>query len=81
MEKKPFMYNKHILVPKHVKLSDSEKDKLLREYNVALQQLPKIRSKDPALSGMGLKSGDVIKITRKSATIRESIFYRVVIDG
>ncbi len=68
-------------MPKHAKLSDGEKEKLLKEYNISVKELPKINIKDPAIQGMNLKVGDVVKITRKSETTRESVFYRGVIDG
>lgn len=69
----------HILVPKHVKITDKEKEKLLKKYNITLLELPKIRKKDPAIAHLGAKTGDVIKIIRKSSTAGESIFYRGVV--
>jgi DNA-directed RNA polymerase subunit H len=35
---------------------------------------------DPAIIGLGVKPGDMIKITRKSATAGESIYYRYVVE-
>ncbi len=69
----------HVLVPKHSKLADKEKDALLKKYNISLLELPKIRKKDPAITGLTVKAGDVIKITRKSLTAEETVFYRSVI--
>ncbi len=69
---------KHILVPKHIKLGEDEKKKVLDYYNVGLSQLPKIRAKDPALRGIEVKPGDLIKIIRASPTNVETVFYRVV---
>lgn len=70
--------SKHILVPKHTKVSDKEKDKVLEQYQITFNQLPKISSKDPALLGMDLKAGDVIKVERNSPTAGKSVFYRGV---
>ncbi|MBW2976238.1 DNA-directed RNA polymerase subunit H [Candidatus Woesearchaeota archaeon] len=78
--KKKFKADKHILIPKHSKLSDSQKEKLLEKYNISLKEVPRIVKTDPAISSLDAKPGDVIKITRKSSTASEAIFYRVVVD-
>lgn len=72
---------KHKFVPRHVKVSDSEKAALLKEYKVQLKDLPKILRKDLAISKLSVKSGDVIKIERDSKTAGVSNYYRVVVDG
>jgi DNA-directed RNA polymerase subunit H (RpoH/RPB5) len=76
-----FEVNKHILVPKHSKLNDSEKKKLLEEHHIEIKSLPKILKDDPAIEKLGVKAGDVIKIERKSITAGTAIYYRVVIEG
>jgi len=76
-----FDVSKHILVPKHLKVSEKEKEELLKRYNISVNELPKISKNDHAIKGMGLKEGDVIKVIRKSQTAKEAIFYRGVIDG
>ena len=63
----------HALQPKHTKLNSSETDKVLKEHNIALSQLPKISKKDPALPE-GCETGDVVEISRADET-----YYRVVI--
>ncbi|MBW2993242.1 DNA-directed RNA polymerase subunit H [Candidatus Woesearchaeota archaeon] len=70
---------KHILVPEHTKLSDKEKKAVLEKYNLTIKELPKIKKIDPAIAKLNAKSGDVIKIIRKSETAGKSIYYRVVI--
>jgi len=77
---KVFDVREHQLVPKHEKLSDKDAKELLLKYHATLKELPKISINDPALKGLGLKQGDIIKISRKSRTAGESIFYRGVID-
>ena len=72
---------KHQLVPKHSKVSDSEKNKLLKRYDLAISQLPRILVNDPAIVKLGAKSGDIIKIERESKTAGIAIYYRVVING
>ena len=66
----------HVLQPKHTKLSSDEIGKVLGDFNIALAQLPKISSKDPALPE-GCQKGDVVKIERKGVV--DEIYYRVVI--
>jgi len=69
----------HVLVPKHEIISEEEKEQLLKKYRITPEQLPKIRSKDPIVKLIGAKPGDIIKITRKSPTAGESVYYRLVI--
>ncbi|MCG2717863.1 MAG: DNA-directed RNA polymerase subunit H [Nanoarchaeota archaeon] len=73
--------SKHEFVPKHVKISEKEAEALLFKYNVSKKQLPKILKNDPAIKDMDLKSGDILKIIRKSPTCGESTYYRVVVNA
>ena len=75
----PHLKMQHILQPIHIKLKEEEANKLLRELNVNLSQLPKIKSSDPALPE-GCKFGDIIKIERTDADKRKKfVYYRVVV--
>ncbi|MBI3027519.1 DNA-directed RNA polymerase subunit H [Candidatus Woesearchaeota archaeon] len=80
MKKPKFKVDKHTLTPKHAKLSEKEKTQLLERYHVTSKELPKILKTDAALREMDAKPGDVVKITRKSPTAGESVFYRVITD-
>ncbi len=80
MAKIKFQVEKHSLIPKHSKLSDKAKEELLKQYKITLKDLPRIFKSDAAIQSLDLRQGDIIKITRKSMTAGESIFYRVVID-
>lgn len=71
----------HTLVPKHIILSDKEKEEVLKKYRATLKQLPRILSNDPVAKVIGAKPGDVIKIIRKDPIAGESIYYRVVVRG
>lgn len=69
--------NMHVLQPKHSKLKQEEVLKMLREYNIALAQLPKISKKDPMMSD-DYNVGDVVKIERKTEEgVQE--YFRVVV--
>ena len=70
---------KHVYVPVHLKLTDEEAENLIKSINISKKQLPRILKEDPAIEKLDVKKGDVIKIIRKSPTIGEADFYRVVI--
>ena len=80
MKKQKFKVDKHILTPKHTKLGEREKAQLLEKYNVTSKELPKILKTDAAIKELDAKPGDIVKVTRRSPTAGESVFYRVVID-
>ncbi len=71
----------HKLVPEHVIVPEDEVDDVLEELNAVLIELPKILSRDPIIKAIGGKSGDVVKIIRKSPTAGEAIAYRLVVQG
>ncbi len=71
----------HELVPKHEKLSEEEKEKVLSAYHVTTKEFPKILKDDPAIVGISVKVGDLIRVVRVSKTAGTSFYYRVVIDG
>jgi DNA-directed RNA polymerase subunit H len=70
---------KHELVPKHVLLSEKEKEEVLEKYGISLRQLPRISIEDPAVKDLNGKIGDVVKIIRKSPTAGETLYYRVIV--
>ena len=66
------------LVPKHQILNGDEKADLLKSLNVSPKQLPRIKEDDPVVKILQGKRGDVVKITRDSATAGEYHYYRVI---
>ena len=80
-EEKEINIQKHNLVPKHIKLTAEEKEKLLTSLNINASQLPAIFQKDPAIKEVNAMPSDIIKIVRQSPTSSEAIFYRVVVHG
>ena len=70
----------HILVPKHEIMDKKDAEEVLKIYNCRTTDLPLIFVNDPAIIGLGIKPGDMIKITRKSATAGESFYYRYVVE-
>ncbi len=76
-----FKVSDHILVPKHTKLGEKEREQLLEKFNIRPMDLPKISIDDPAIAALEVKSGDVIKIIRNSSSAGEAVFFRVVTGG
>ena len=75
----------HDLVPEHEILSEKDAKKILKEYKITADQLPKIRKEDPVLktlemAGYEIHEGDIIKITRKSESARVSVVYRMIVE-
>ncbi len=70
----------HVYVPKHEIMTKKEAEEVLEKYNCKPTELPLIFVNDPAIIGLGVKPGDVIKIKRKSPTAGESMYYRYVVE-
>ena len=72
----------HILVPKHILLSEDEKNKLLTLYKE--DDLPKIKINDRIARYYNAKNGDIFKIIRnnmmgRNRTSGSGIYYRKVV--
>lgn len=73
-----FNISKHELVPKHELVRDENEVKdIVSRYSLKSKfQLPIILKTDAMAKYLGLKNGDVVKITRVSQTAGEYIVYR-----
>jgi DNA-directed RNA polymerase subunit H len=71
----------HVYVPKHEIIPKSEALDVLKKYNCTPTELPLIYVEDPAIKLLGVKPGDMIKITRESPTAGESLYYRYVVEA
>ncbi len=80
-EKKTVNIVNHIYQPKHEILPKDEAELILKKYNVRTNQLPYILTSDKGIVDLDVRPGDIIKITRKSPTSGESIYYRYVVEG
>ncbi len=78
---KEFDIKKHSLVPEHTKLTEEEAKKVLNEFNITKDEIPKILLSDAAIEKLDPEYGDIIKIVRKSQTNTNTTFYRVVVNG
>ncbi len=80
IKKIPAVAPDHVYVPKHEIMTKKEAEDVLKKYNCTPTQLPLIFVNDPAIVGLGVKPGDMIKITRKSGTAGVSMYYRYVVE-
>jgi DNA-directed RNA polymerase subunit H len=82
-EKKPapIKISNHIYQPKHEIIPKDQAEEIMRKYNAKPSQLPYIMTSDKAIEDLDVRPGDVIKITRKSPTAGESVYYRYVVEG
>ena len=79
-KKIPTLVPDHIYVPKHEIMQKKDAEKVLKDFNCNPTELPFIFVNDPAILGLGVKPGDIIRITRKSGTAGESFYYRYVVE-
>ncbi|TVU50824.1 hypothetical protein EJB05_02215, partial [Eragrostis curvula] len=69
---------KHVLKPKHVVLTEEEKTKLLKEYNVQDSQLPRMLESDAVARYYGLDKGTVVKVIYDSELTGNHVTYRCI---
>ncbi len=65
----------HELVP------DEEVPSILDQYSIVKEQLPKIKSTDPAVMVTGAQPGQLVRITRDSPTAGKHVAYRLVVHS
>jgi DNA-directed RNA polymerase subunit H (RpoH/RPB5) len=71
---------RHELVPKHELLPPAQVPTVLQKYGIrSKQQLPWICKTDPMSKFLGLRPGDVVRITRPSKQTIEYDVYRVCV--
>ncbi len=80
-KKKAILVPDHDLVPKHEIMTRQEAQEVLDRFHCQPTDLPLIFATDPAIVGLGIKPGDMIRITRQSATAGESEYYRYVVEA
>ncbi len=71
----------HVLVPRHEILSESGAKELIEGLKLKPEQLPKISVSDPAIQHLSPKIGDIIRISRNSATAGTATYFRLVIES
>ena len=76
-----FKVTDHEMVPKHEVLTPTERKEVLETLGVEKEKLPQMKETDPVAKETGMKPGDVVRITRKSPTAGQTIYYRHVVKG
>ncbi len=77
-----FNVTRHERVPKHERLSDADVKALLATYMLPDKRaLPSILSSDAVAKYLGLRPGDVVKVTRPSPSAGWSAFFRHCVKG
>ncbi len=71
----------HILVPKHIVLTQEESKLVLETYNAKKKDMPLISSSDPIARYYNMKSDDICKIERPSVMTCTTPFYRIVLKS
>jgi DNA-directed RNA polymerase subunit H (RpoH/RPB5) len=76
-----FNISKHVLVPKHDIIRDEKEIKsIIERFSLKSKyQLPIILKTDAMAKYLGLKNGDIVRITRDSPTSGEYVIYRCCI--
>jgi DNA-directed RNA polymerase subunit H len=81
IEKKVVKISNHTYQPKHEILSKIQAEQVLKQYNTKPSQLPYITIDDKGIEDLDVRPGDIVKITRRSATAGESVYYRYVVES
>lgn len=69
---------KHVYNPKIIRMTNEEKEQLIKKYYISdLSQLPEISRFDPCSMAILLKPGDICTIERPSKTAIKSYYYRL----
>jgi len=80
IKKIPSVAPDHVYVPKHEIMTKNDAQDVLKKFNCTPKLLPLIFVNDPAIVGLGVKPGDMIKITRKGGPAGVSLYYRYVVE-
>ena len=71
----------HILVPKHIVLTQEEAKIVLETYNAKQKDMPLILSNEPVARYYAMKPNDICKIERPSVMTCTTPFYRIVVKS
>ena len=75
-----YLFNvlEHEMQPKFRILSEEEKQKIMKQYNITKdKEFPDISRFDPVSQAIGIRPGEVMEITRSSPTAVKSVYFRI----
>lgn len=75
-----YLFNvlEHEMQPKFRILSEEEKQKIMKQYNIIKdKEFPDISRFDPVSQAIGVRPGEVMEITRSSPTAVKSVYFRI----
>tara|TARA_B100001079_G_scaffold221727_1_gene197752 strand:- start:87 stop:338 length:252 start_codon:yes stop_codon:yes gene_type:complete len=72
--------SKHIFIPNHKILDESEAEAIFKTYNISRSQLPSISIKDPMAQKLDAELNSIIEIIRLSPHAGEYKYYRRVVE-
>lgn len=72
-----FDITQHVLMPKHRKLSTTEKERVLDQYGRETAMYPKILLDDPMARYLGLQAGDMVHVQRSIPYLGSRPMYRL----
>jgi DNA-directed RNA polymerase subunit H (RpoH/RPB5)/REP element-mobilizing transposase RayT len=70
----------HSYVPKHIKLTDEERDAFYKKYNVNESQVPEISRFDPVARALCLRPKQICKIIRYDKISFKNEYYRICVS-
>ena len=80
LDRLQFNLLEHQYVPEHIVLTEAEQADVLKKYNITdMKQMPSISRYDPVALAIGLRPGQICRITRSSKTSVTTYFYRYCI--
>lgn len=78
LDRLQFNILEHEYVPKHTILNDDEINEMKKRYNITNNtELPEISRYDPVAQAIGMRPGQICKITRPSKTAITADYYRL----
>lgn len=73
--------SKHHLIPEHILLTEEEKERVMKEYDLKYKDMGRIFYNDMMARYLYAQNKDVVKIIRKSINAGYSTYYRLVVNN
>ena len=67
--------------PSALNYDKNNQQQILKQYGIVKEQLPKVRSSDPAVKVINGQPGQVVKVIRRSPTAGTATAYRLIVEA